>query len=239
MTAPRDPQPEEPPSEESTPAHKERSKDERAANLDKMMAQAASGQDNEVTGPEVENQPAPPDANSPSPPSPWPWPAPPPLFPHEGLPVTPPEAQFSPPHHHPGQSAPQSGFPGFPGIPWDTVFDAVMYVNAAILGGVIGNRSDAGVVATFRWLARRRRRSLPDPLTDEELMERAIDAAVRHGYPRRRLRPLEVSRGGSATLPVALLRVTWSKTVLVVRVDTVHPNRSLVDPVRLFPPHKP
>jgi hypothetical protein len=108
-----------------------------------------------------------------------------------------------------------------------------MYVNAAILGGIIGNRSDAGFVATLRWLSRRRRGTAA--LTEEQLMQMAIEIATRRGYRRRRLRCLDVS-ADRASRPVVLLRVNWSKTVLVVRVDTANPDKSEIDPVKLFPP---
>ncbi|XVQ06233.1 hypothetical protein ACQP1W_26610 [Spirillospora sp. CA-255316] len=116
--------------------------------------------------------------------------------------------------------------------------DAAKYVNAAILGRIIGSRSDAGAVATLRWLARRRRRPQAQ-LTEEQLIEIAIQGAVRYGHSRRRLRCLEVARGvGAGERPVVILRVTWSKTVLVVRVDTVHPEQCEVTPVKLFPPRR-
>jgi hypothetical protein len=66
-------------------------------------------------------------------------------------------------------------------------------------------------------------------------MRMAIEVATRRGYHRRRLRCLDVS-ADRASLPVVLLRVNWSKTVLVVRVDTANPDESKINPVRLFPP---
>jgi hypothetical protein len=122
------------------------------------------------------------------------------------------------------------------------LFDVVAFVNAAIAGGVIGNRADAGLVATLRWLLRRRRRpaeTTPYGMvrTAEQAIGLAIQAAADQGYPPRRLRYVDISQRSAGLVEIWLvaLRITWSRRLLVVRVGSPDPARCEIHPVSLFP----
>lgn len=155
-----------------------------------------------------------------------PRPSPPP---EEPPPAAPPRSPVPPPV---GRSAP------------DLLWEIIGFANAAIVGGVLGNRADAGLVATARWLWRRHRppkdsepvRAL---MTDAQVVRAAIDAAVAAGHSRRRIRYMDIERidphGPAPDKRVVILRLTWSRRLLVVHLDPYDPDRHEIRTIKLFP----
>ncbi|MFC4048309.1 hypothetical protein ACFOY4_01325 [Actinomadura syzygii] len=120
----------------------------------------------------------------------------------------------------------------------------VGFANAAVVGGVLGNRADAGMVATVRWLFRRHR--LPQDsepvrrlMTDAQVVHAAMGAAVAVGHSRRRLRYMDIERidpdGPAPDKGVVILRLTWGRRVLVVHLDPYDPDHYEIRTIRLFP----
>ncbi|GAA2277776.1 hypothetical protein GCM10010402_37920 [Actinomadura luteofluorescens] len=126
----------------------------------------------------------------------------------------------------------------------DLLWEAVGFVNAAVVGGVLGNRADAGALATLRWLFRRHRpprASQPTRalMTDTQVVRAALRAAVEVGHSRRRIRYMDIERiddhGPEPDRRVVVLRINWSRRLLVVHMDPYDPDRYTIRTVRLFP----
>jgi hypothetical protein len=122
--------------------------------------------------------------------------------------------------------------------------DVLGFANAAVVGGILGNRADAGLVATVRWLLRRHRVPRDRPpvrslMTDAQVVRAAMDAAVAVGHSRRRIRYMDIERidphGPEPDHRVVILRLTWSRRLLVVRLDPCDPGRYQIRTVKVFP----
>ncbi|MFB4299137.1 hypothetical protein [Actinomadura sp. NTSP31] len=125
----------------------------------------------------------------------------------------------------------------------DLLWEIVGFANAAIVGGVLGNRADAGVVTTVRWLLRRHRpprdsEPVRPLMTDAQVVHAAIRAAVAVGHPRRRIRYMDLERlapsGPEPDERVVILRLTWSRRLLVVRMNPYDPDRYEIRTIRIF-----
>lgn len=94
----------------------------------------------------------------------------------------------------------------------ETIVQVASYALAAGVGGVIGNRSDAGAVALFRatfrkWRLRTSGSSQGDgdpPLVEEEAIALAKAAACQHGYDPDRLEVAEAREDPDGTWVISL-----------------------------------
>jgi hypothetical protein len=124
------------------------------------------------------------------------------------------------------------------------MWELVGFGNAAVVGGVLGNRADAGVVTTLRWLFRRHRPPQDSEparplMTDAQVVHAALRAAVEVGHPRRRVRYMDIERlephGPQPDERVVILRITWSRRLLVVHMHPCDPDHYTIRTIRLFP----
>lgn len=124
------------------------------------------------------------------------------------------------------------------------LWELIGFANAAVVGGILGNRADAGLVATVRWLLRRHRPPRgSEParplMTDGEVVHAAIRAAVAVGHSRRRIRYMDIERvashGPEPDKRIVVLRLTWSRHLLVVHMDPYDPDRYEIRTIRIFP----
>ncbi|WUH98182.1 hypothetical protein OHR68_32480 [Spirillospora sp. NBC_00431] len=113
----------------------------------------------------------------------------------------------------------------------ETIVQVASYALAAGVGGVIGNRSDAGAVALFRatfrkWRLRTSGSSRGEgdepPLVQEEAVALAKAAACQHGYDPDRLELTEANQGSDGTW-VIFLRPRPYGDWLRVRVPSGNP----------------
>jgi hypothetical protein len=122
--------------------------------------------------------------------------------------------------------------------------EVIGFANAAVVGGILGNRADAGLVTTVRWLLRRHRPPRDRPpvrslMTDAQVVRAAMDAAVAVGHSRRRIRYMDIERidhpGPEPDHRLVILRLTWSRRLLVVHMDPYDPGRYEIRTIRIFP----
>jgi hypothetical protein len=159
-------------------------------------------------------------------------------------PASPPSEEPLPPDPPRFPSAPQPPPLARPAPSADLLWEIIGFANAAVVGGVLGNRADAGVLATVRWLFHRHRppqdrEPVESLMTDAQVVRAAMRAAVEVGHSRRRIRYMDIERielhGPEPDKRVVILRVTWSRRLLVVHMDPNYPDRYEIHTVRLFP----
>ncbi|HEU5024866.1 MAG TPA: hypothetical protein VFV01_08070 [Spirillospora sp.] len=121
---------------------------------------------------------------------------------------------------------------------WHYAAQAWGFVVSAAVGGVVGNRVDAGVVEAYRRLRlggrRPRANEHPEPLTRNEAVAAAISAAAERGYRIERLRFIACRESTGPPAWDIVLRIAWTRRHLLIHVPAHDPEQITV--VRTPPP---